>query len=45
MIIFNFIKSITKTEAESFAIKMMTTFLNVAHENFDDFLKCEIQNK
>lgn len=38
---FNFMKGITENEDESLAVENDEYFLNVAHENVDDFLKAE----
>lgn len=41
---FNFIKGISETEDESLAVDNDDYFLNVAYENVDDFLNCEIDD-
>lgn len=37
-------KGITENEDESLAVENDEYFLNVAHENVDDFLNCEIDD-
>lgn len=41
---FNFMKGITENEDESLAVENDEYFLNVAHENVDDFLNYEIDD-
>lgn len=41
---FSFIKGIAETEDESLAVENDEYFLNVAHENVDDFLNYEIDD-